>query len=386
MKPLQVAIITNTVPPYRVPLFKYWAEKADVSTYICETIPPGRQWHNATHKLAVPAEVLKTHRFGITGKGMLFASGLLSIVQRADVVVVGGTRRTAPITFRTAQLARRAGKGVVWWVGDFDNYYYRSFAKESLRWSLALRMYKMFRKTMCRYAHTVLAYGQRAGMEAAKLGMPQERIFRGTQVVYPGILAEGDADRGRFGISDKAVVGLYLGYLERRKGIEYLIQAFQQISHLHPEHWLIIAGAGGIEEELRKQTAALPRLLFAGYVQGRDKTALYKAADYFVSPTLYDPWAQVVMEAMSVGLPVITTSEEGACGELIDDGKTGFIVPPADQDALSKAMLRLIQDAYLRRQMARHATEKVQQYNLDYALTAFLSASREAFRLSQDVS
>jgi glycosyltransferase involved in cell wall biosynthesis len=88
--------------------------------------------------------------------------------------------------------------------------------------------------------------------------------------------------------------------------------------------------------------------------------ALYAHADVFIFPTLGDVLPLAIMEAMASGLPVIATNV-GAVTEEIDDGVTGFLVPPGDVNALVAATVRLIKDPDLRHQMGaagRHVAEQ----------------------------
>jgi glycosyltransferase involved in cell wall biosynthesis len=80
---------------------------------------------------------------------------------------------------------------------------------------------------------------------------------------------------------------------------------------------------------------------------GRGLKDLYAAADVFVFPTLGDVRPLAVMEAMASGLPVVST-HVGAIGEQVDEGVTGFLVPPGDDQAVAEAVLRLVADPGLR--------------------------------------
>jgi starch synthase len=85
--------------------------------------------------------------------------------------------------------------------------------------------------------------------------------------------------------------------------------------------------------------------------------ALYAAADAFVLPTRIDPFGLVFIEAMAAGLPVVATSIN-AVPEIVADGETGLLVPPADRPALAQALARLVDDAELRRRMGTSGRER----------------------------
>ena len=90
---------------------------------------------------------------------------------------------------------------------------------------------------------------------------------------------------------------------------------------------------------------------------------LYAAADVFLLPTLYDPFANVTLEAMAAGLPVITTAANGG-SEILRPGKEGFVV--AEQNDISEMahLLRLLRDPALRRAMGASARETAADYTL----------------------
>jgi glycosyltransferase involved in cell wall biosynthesis len=115
----------------------------------------------------------------------------------------------------------------------------------------------------------------------------------------------------------------------------------------------------------------------------RDQTDdVYKQADIFVLPTISDGFAVTQVEAMSKGLPVITTPN---CGEVVTSGKDGWIVPPRDAKALAEAVLKLDQDRELLAEMSHNAFLRSTQFLLpnqarqvEAALQALAAKRRKA--------
>jgi glycosyltransferase involved in cell wall biosynthesis len=101
---------------------------------------------------------------------------------------------------------------------------------------------------------------------------------------------------------------------------------------------------------------------------------MYAAADVFVFPTLGDTFGLVVSEAMACGLPVIATTAAGEISERVADGVNGFLVPPADSDALLERMTVLAQDPALRRRMGQASRDKVSGQTPDLWAEAFEEA------------
>jgi UDP-glucose:(heptosyl)LPS alpha-1,3-glucosyltransferase len=99
---------------------------------------------------------------------------------------------------------------------------------------------------------------------------------------------------------------------------------------------------------------------------------VYAAADVFLLPTLYDPFANVTLEALAAGLPVITSAQNGA-SEIMQNERTGFILPRADDDKLLVHLLKQLTDPALRARFKQPAQNLAQQYDLPRNLNATLA-------------
>ena len=150
---------------------------------------------------------------------------------------------------------------------------------------------------------------------------------------------------------------LWLGSVILRKGIQYLVEAAKLLKDTNLK--FVIAGPVGISKEA--VASAPPSMTFVGRVT-RDRTdQLYEQADLFVLPTLSDGFAATQVEAMSKGLPVVTTPN---CGEVVTDGLDGLIVPAGDADALAKALLKLDRDRGTLLEMSHKAFLRSTQFLL----------------------
>lgn len=99
---------------------------------------------------------------------------------------------------------------------------------------------------------------------------------------------------------------------------------------------------------------------------------IYAAADVFLLPTLYDPFANVTLEALAAGLPVITSAQNGA-SEIIDNERNGFVLPRADDDKLLVHLLEHLADPAFRARFREPAQALAQQYDLARNLNATLA-------------
>ncbi len=146
-----------------------------------------------------------------------------------------------------------------------------------------------------------------------------------------------------------------------RKGLGDLLRAIAGLTDIDFE--LKIAGSGEAAQQLADLTAKLQlqdRVEFLGYQSQKDVRQLYSCADIFVLPTHSDAFANVILEAMSSGLPVIATDVGGA-REAIEHGVNGLLVLPHDPDAIGEAIRRLAGDPELRQSMARENLARIQR-------------------------
>lgn len=128
---------------------------------------------------------------------------------------------------------------------------------------------------------------------------------------------------------------LFLGQVILRKGIQYLFQAAKLLENENIR--FDIVGPGTIPPEV---LATAPKNLHVHGRANRDETAAwYRQSDVFVLPTLSDGFALTQLEAMSHGLPAVVTP---CCGEVVNDGENGFVVPPRDTAALAKTLQRYL--------------------------------------------
>ena len=150
---------------------------------------------------------------------------------------------------------------------------------------------------------------------------------------------------------------LFLGQVIIRKGIQYLIEAARLLERdaIHFD----VVGPIGISDEA--VASAPDNMTFYGPVS-RDRTkGFYWAADLFVLPTLSDGFALTQLEAMAHGLPVIATPN---CGEVVNDGVDGLIVPASDANALAEAFQLLLQDPEKLQFMKAATGAKLKEFSL----------------------
>lgn len=158
---------------------------------------------------------------------------------------------------------------------------------------------------------------------------------------------------------------LYVGRLEKRKGVKFLIEAFALLHQTMPATKLTIVGGGPDKEKLEKQVAELgikKFVRFAGYASDAAKQKMLREAALFVSPALYgESFGIVLVEAMASGTPIVAGNNPGYASVLADRGSIS-LVDPEDTEAFAQRMELLLTDEKLRKLWIDWAVQDVKKY------------------------
>jgi glycosyltransferase involved in cell wall biosynthesis len=162
---------------------------------------------------------------------------------------------------------------------------------------------------------------------------------------------------------DDPPVILFVGRLVPDKGIFDLLDALRLVAR-DRRCTLRIVGGGSHQQELRQRVDELELedvVSLMGYVEGDPLAESYASSDVFVLPSYREGFPTVITEAMSYGLPVVTTSIRGAMDQLVE-GENALFVPPRHPAALADALGRLLDDPVLRARMGEQNRKKVTEY------------------------
>ena len=161
----------------------------------------------------------------------------------------------------------------------------------------------------------------------------------------------------KLNIEDKAIVLLYVGRLPPEKNVDGLLKEFQALGRDNVK--LLIVGDGPERRRLETMSDALGLRDMVWFLGMRsDVERFYSIADIFISPSKYEPFGQVILEAMAAGLPCIAFKRhlpeyEVAAAEMIEDGITGFCVDPYDKYGLRYKLMYLIDNPEIRKKMGQ---------------------------------
>jgi starch synthase (maltosyl-transferring) len=178
--------------------------------------------------------------------------------------------------------------------------------------------------------------------------------------------------RALLGVPAGAHLVLFVGRLDEQKGVDVLLDAAERVAAERADWHLALVGDGPERAALHDRTARSPALAERVHWLGRrdDVPALLKAADLLVLPSLWEGMPNVVLEAMAARRAVVATAVEGS-DELVIPGRTGWLVPPSDADALTQALLEAASDTAARSRLGEAARARVEA---DYSLQRVVQA------------
>lgn len=205
----------------------------------------------------------------------------------------------------------------------------------------------------CDKADLLLVNSQFVKDTFVEAGYDEKKI----RVVYLGVRTDFSRLKTDYTIGDTIKL-LFTGSFGFRKGGEYLLEAIKILNSRNiPCELTIVGGTGGATEMLDRYN--LPNVRLVGMVPQDELKVYLKNADMYVFPSLCEGCAQSGMEALTAGLPVITTFESGLP---IEHGKTGFFIPSKDEQAIVDAVISVAADSVLRSNIGRNAAEMMTRY------------------------
>ncbi|MCG5061678.1 MAG: glycosyltransferase family 4 protein [Limnoraphis sp. WC205] len=170
---------------------------------------------------------------------------------------------------------------------------------------------------------------------------------------------------------DQPVRFIYVGRLVDWKGVQFLIEAFQQVAHQNSNAVLELVGNGQLQQQLENRVQELGlqnQIRFHGWQPSAKVNQLLRECDVFVMPSLREAGGNAIMEAMAIGLPTIATNWAGP--SYIVDSRSGILVDPSSPEeftkGLAQAMIRLAESPQLRDQMGEAAKQRVREDYFDW--------------------
>lgn len=372
---MKVAFVTNLCPHYRVKTFELLAQQFQTDFFFYSAAD---EWYwqqsHGTYTGSFSYHYLPGTRIGRTRIAPTLPWELWHNDYDVYIKCING-RFALPVTYAIARLKR---KPFILWTGIWTR--------------LQTPMHQLFfpvTNYFYHHADAIVTYGDHVKRYLISEQVPSARIFSTTHAVDNDLYSQSVSTtvtaslRQELDLLPHQQVILYLGRLEQGKGLNYLLEAFAQLSHQSENAVLVLAGSGAEEEPLKQFVASAglqTRVRFCGYVPTNQTLAYYSIASVFVlpsvtTPTFKEPWGLVVNEAFNQGVPVVTTDAVGAAaGGLVRNGVNGLIVPERNSSALADALMTLFTNEQRRVELAMNARSLIATWNNQTMVAGFTQA------------
>ena len=251
----------------------------------------------------------------------------------------------------------------------FDTYfrYYRIGFVEPLIRKLMTRFYNRFDRVLAP-SPSMIALLQDWGVTT-----PMSIWSRGIDHARFDPARRDLAWRRSLGIGDGEMVVGFLGRLVKEKGLDIFAAVACELERRGVAHRILVVGEGPARAWFATK---VPKAVFTGFQSGGDLGRAVAAMDVFFNPSVTETFGNVTTEAMAAGVPVVAARATGAV-DLVEDARTGFLVPPRDIAAYADAIARIVRDPALRRAMGEAGHAAAAAYRWDTANAAALAAWRE---------
>lgn len=283
---------------------------------------------------------------------------ILFLIKKYDIDLI---HINTIVNFEAAVAARIAKKPCVWHIREIlkDNPGLRTFIGVS---NIYKTVYALSDKIICISKAVKCKF-----LENIKYDIPKiEVVYNAVDIgKFTGVC--GDTFRGEFGIRQDTFLAGVVGNIEERKGHTDLLYAIKSIAQKNgrlKDLKFVIVGDGDPEyiaklKQTVKELDINDYIIFTGFYKGIP--AVMAALDLLILPSWEEPFGRVVIEAMAAGKPVIGTNA-GGVPEIIEDGKTGILIPSRDPRAMSEAMDKLLKDRKLAQWMGEEGRKRVMKY------------------------
>lgn len=369
----KTAFITNFCPFYRIKLFKILAEKIGAEFFFFSNASE-KNWEqlNAVNDDGLPiVPVLKP--------GMGKIALLISLFKKLraknyDVYIQGISGRfIVPLTFMIAKFRK---KPFILWTGFWNHP--KTFFHQ-LTFPIVKFIYK--------HSDAVVAYGQHVRKYLIGLGVDEKKIFIAQNTadneIYNKEVFESEINKLKqsLKIEDEKII-LFVGRLSKEKGVDILLSAVENLKYKINNLKFLIIGRGAEKENLENycNKNKLDNVIFLDYVPNNQLYKYYALADIvavpsITTPVFKEPWGLIVNEAMNQGAIVIASDAVGAAaGGLINNNENGMIVPEGNPELLSDAIMKILRDKDLKKQLSLSAKRTIEKWTYEKMADGFIDA------------
>ena len=367
---LKVAVVTNILTPYRIPLFNALQEQVEeFSVLLMAQREENRSWEMEEPRFYT--EVFPGIHFKPRGHevALHFNHGVVRALRKLnpDVVLSGGFALANILAFIYCQLYRK--RYVTW-----THLTLQDGAESSL-------IRRVIRQLIIKRADGCIGESSVAREAFIHYGARPERVLT---CVFPFDVAHFHESAKQVRCSAKWVghrqnfpgpILLSIGQLIPRKGFDELFQIYREVLTVRSDVCLLIVGdgpaRGQYEQYVREQ--GWDCVFFIGYIQSEELPLYLSLSDVFVFHTLYDAFGLVLGEAMAALLPVVSSIFAAATRDLVEEGSNGFSIDPKNAKTSAEAILTLLSmTSEQRLKMGQAGYDKVRQFDIQPSSRAII--------------
>jgi glycosyltransferase involved in cell wall biosynthesis len=292
---------------------------------------------------------------------------------RQDCYVLSGLWTSITVLTCALVLWLRGRPWVLW----LERPHLDSLIAKPIRW-----LRDRLRHFLLARSSAVLCIGTAARDAYEEMGAPREKLFVLPYCCDTQRFEVADPERvltvrHKYNLTGKTVL-LFSGQMIERKGIDTLIEVFNCIARTRTDVALLLLGDGPKRVYYERTVAPelRSRVHFAGHVPQNELPEHFAAGDIFVFPSRHDGWGVVINEACAAALPVITTYQTGAAYDLVEDGKSGFLLDYNDVEGFADRMFRLVDEPGLRENFGQRSRELVASFSAENGAALFIRQLR----------
>ncbi len=384
-RPMRIGVIISYVAPYVRPVLERLAERSDCELFVVAetTMERDRHWQPEVDlpfpNCLLDSWTLDLARLAIGAEARTRFDTYLYVPKQPlhelrrfapDVVVAAGSG----IWSSPANIAALAARP---WTGWAFVPYWGSFRRP--RPTLPRRLAEPWVRRFMRSADAWLAYGSRSARDLVELGADPERVAISPLIPIP-LPRNGN---GALAGPPSVPACLYVGRLIERKGMDVLLEAFQELDNC--ELWVV--GDGPLLGRVESLARMDPRIRMFGHIDHGQLASLYQQASVVVVPSLYEPWGLVLDEALEQGVPVVATDQVGAVYDLIDRDLNGVVVPAGSSRALAEGIRQVLGWTPAQRHAAAERSRaKLQPRSIESAVDGIVEACRAGIKRRRQLS
>ncbi len=372
----KVIFVTNIPNPYRIPLFNEMSRQFKENNIHLKLVFGSASYKRRLFKLDTSEmkfdyEILKDtgYTFSKDGEKTIFLyKGLSSLMnsEKPDAMIVAGfSPATVKIFFR------KITKGTPYVI--FSGTIERGKRNQNF-----IRRFQ--RGFLTKNAASFVAYGNMAKQYLVNAGAPENHVFVGRNTVDTTFFADKTNElRSQLPPNKDKAHFTYLGYLVPRKNVKLLLESVKILAEKRRDFVLDIIGDGISMEELKSfvnQNQLHDVVSFHGFRQKKDLPAFFAISRGMLFQTDFDIWGLVLNEAMAAGVPCLASPNAGATYDLIEEGRTGFVVDFTDTQLVANKIEWLIDHPQEAAQMGQNAADFIKQkVTVSHAAKGFLDGA-----------